>query len=42
VGIYMGNDYWISNLNAKMDVEILSTWGRWTQAYFQWGSRYEM
>jgi LysM repeat protein len=42
VGIYMGNDYWISNLNEKMDVEILSTWGKWTQAYFQWGSRYEM
>lgn len=41
VGIYMGNDYWISNLNAKKDVEILSTWGKWSQAYFQWGARYE-
>jgi hypothetical protein len=42
VGIYMGDDYWISNLNEKLDVEILSTWGKWTRAYFQWGSRYEM
>src|SRR3954465_13733719 len=29
VGIYMGDNYWISNLNQKMDVEILSTWGKW-------------
>lgn len=42
VGIYMGNDYWISNLNTAKDVEILSTWGKWSQAYFQWGTRYEL
>lgn len=41
-GIYMGDDYWISNLNEKQDVEILSTWGRWAQDYFMWGSRYKM
>lgn len=43
VGIFMGKDTnaWISNLNSKKDVQILSTWGSWTQAYFQWGSRYE-
>jgi cell wall-associated NlpC family hydrolase len=42
VGIYMGNDFWISNLNSAKDVEILSTFGRFTQAYFQWGTRYEL
>jgi cell wall-associated NlpC family hydrolase len=42
VGIYMGNDYWISNLNENKDVEILSTWGRWAQDYFLWGTRYEI
>jgi peptidoglycan DL-endopeptidase LytE len=43
VGIFMGKETnaWISNLNAEKDVEILSTWGKWTQAYFQWGARYE-
>lgn len=41
-GIYLGDDYWISNLNEKKDVEILSTWGRWTQDYFLWGSRYKL
>ena len=41
-GIYLGDDYWISNLNEKKDVEILSAWGRWTQDYFLWGSRYKM
>lgn len=41
-GIYMGDNYWISNLNEKMDVEILSTWGKWTRAYFQWGARHEL
>lgn len=39
VGIYMGNDYWISNLSTKQDVEILSTWGSWTQKYFMWAQR---
>ncbi|MDA7026770.1 LysM peptidoglycan-binding domain-containing protein [Bacillus sp. CLL-7-23] len=39
VGIHMGKEYWISNLSAKQDVEILSTWGSWTQKYFLWGQR---
>jgi cell wall-associated NlpC family hydrolase len=42
VGIYMGNDYWISNLNKEKDVEILSTWGTWSQKYFLWGTRYKL
>lgn len=42
VGIYMGNDYWISNLNTIKDVEILSSWGNWSQKYFMWGTRYEL
>lgn len=44
VGIYMGKETqaWISNLNAEKDVEILSSWGKWTQAYFQWGARHEL
>lgn len=41
-GIYMGDNYWISNLNEKVDCEILSTWGKWTRAYFQWGARFEI
>ena len=41
-GIYMGNDYWISNLNEKKDVEIMSTWNTWTQNYFLWGARHEL
>jgi cell wall-associated NlpC family hydrolase len=39
VGIAMGNDYWISNLSTKQDVEVLSNWGSWTQRYFMWGRR---
>ena len=39
VGIYMGDDYWISNLNSEKDVEILSTWGTWTQKHFLWAQR---
>ena len=42
VGIYMGGDFWISNLNEKSDVKILSTWGRWTQDHFLWGTRYKI
>jgi LysM repeat protein len=42
VGIYMGNDYFISNLNEAKDVEILSTWGRWTQDHFLWGQRVKL
>ena len=41
-GIYLGNHFWISNLNTEKDVEILPDWGRWTQAYFQWGARHEL
>jgi len=41
-GIYMGDDLWISNLNEKKDVEILSSWGTWSQQYFQWGTRYKL
>ena len=39
VGIYMGNDFWISNLSTKQDVEILSTFGSWTQKYYLWSQR---
>jgi peptidoglycan DL-endopeptidase LytE len=39
VGIYMGGEKWISNLNTKKSVEILSTWGPWTQRYFLWAQR---
>ncbi|MBT2728378.1 C40 family peptidase [Bacillus sp. ISL-75] len=42
VGIYMGNDYWISNLNSAKDVEILSSWGKWSRENFMWGTRYEL
>lgn len=39
VGIFMGEDYWISNLNTEKSVEIFSTWGPWTQKYFMWAQR---
>ena len=39
VGIYMGEDYWISNLNSKKSVEIMTTWGSWAQNYFMWAQR---
>ncbi len=42
VGIYMGDNYWISNLNAQDRVKILSTWGKWTQQHFMWGTRYKL
>jgi peptidoglycan DL-endopeptidase LytE len=44
VGIYMGKETnaFISNLNQEKDVEIMSSWGKWTQAYFQWGARHEL
>lgn len=42
VGIYMGNDYFISNLNETKDVEILSSWGSWSQKYFLWGARHKL
>jgi cell wall-associated NlpC family hydrolase len=41
-GIYLGDNFWISNLNEKEDVKVLSTFGRWTQDYFLWGSRHKM
>lgn len=42
VGIYMGDNYFISNLNATKDVQILSTWGKWAQDTFMWGTRYKL
>lgn len=42
VGIYLGQDFWLSNLNEAKDVEILSSWGRWTQDYFMWGARHKL
>lgn len=42
VGIYMGNDYWISNLNKDKDVQIFSTWGKWSRENFMWGTRYKL
>lgn len=39
VGIYLSNNYWISNLSSKQNVTILSTWGTWTQKYFLWAQR---
>jgi cell wall-associated NlpC family hydrolase len=42
VGINLGNDFFISNLNSAKDVEILSNWGMWSQKHFMWGTRYEM
>lgn len=42
VGIFLGENFWISNLNAKKDVQIFSTFGTWTQDHFLWGTRYKM
>jgi cell wall-associated NlpC family hydrolase len=42
VGIYMGDHYWISNLNSKKDVQVLSDWGSWSRQYFMWGTRYKL
>jgi cell wall-associated NlpC family hydrolase len=39
VGIFMGEDYWISNLNSKKGVQVMSTWGPWAQNYFMWAQR---
>jgi len=41
-GIYLGNDYWISNLNEEKDVEILSTWGKWSREHFLYGARHKL
>jgi LysM repeat protein len=44
VGIFLGaeSNLWISNLNEKKDVEILSSWGKWSQDFFMWGTRYKL
>ena len=42
VGIYMGENYFISNLNEKKDVEILPSWGSWSRDTFMWGTRYKL
>lgn len=42
VGLYIGDSMWISNLNEKVDVEIMPAWNSWTQKYFMWGARYKM
>lgn len=39
VGIYLGNGYWISNLNDSKNVTILSIWETWTQKHFLWATR---
>lgn len=39
VGIYIGDGYWISNLNSKKDVVILSIWGSWSYNRFLWAQR---
>jgi hypothetical protein len=39
VGIAMNENFWISNLSTKQDVEILSNWGNWTQKYFLFAKR---
>jgi len=39
VGIYMGNGYYISNLNANKDVQIYSVYESWSYRTFLWGSR---
>jgi cell wall-associated NlpC family hydrolase len=41
-GIYLGNEFWISNLNEAKDVQILSTWGTWAQQHFLWGARHKL
>lgn len=42
VGIYMGYDFLILNLDEKHNVEIMSTWSTWTRDYFLWGARHEL
>jgi cell wall-associated NlpC family hydrolase len=39
VGIFLGDNYWISNLNASSNVKILSTWGKYTKDYFLYAKR---
>lgn len=40
-GIYMGENLWISNFNPKDDVEIMNSWGSWSQDFFLWGTRFK-
>jgi LysM repeat protein len=42
VGIKLDGDYFISNLNQKADVKILSTWAKWSREHFMWGARYKL
>lgn len=44
VGIYLGSETkaWISNLNSAKNVQILSSWGKWTQDNFMWGKRFKL
>jgi cell wall-associated NlpC family hydrolase len=42
VGIKLADTYWISNLNSKSGVKILSTWGKWSREHFMWGTRYKL
>jgi len=42
VGINLGNDFFISNLNEDKDVEILSNFSSWSRNFFMWGTRYEL
>ncbi|MED4061686.1 NlpC/P60 family protein [Priestia megaterium] len=39
VGIYLGNGYWISNLNSQYHVKIQSIYDSYTQKYFLWAQR---
>ena len=42
VGIYLGNNFWISNFDAENDVEIFNSWGSWAQEHFLWGTRFKL
>lgn len=42
VGIYLGDNFWISNFDAANDVEIFSTWNSWAQEHFLWGTRFKL
>jgi cell wall-associated NlpC family hydrolase len=39
VGIYMGDNKWISNLGTGQDVVVLSTYGTWSHSAFLYGTR---
>ena len=42
VGIYMGDENFISNLNKEKDVKIMPIWGSWSRENFMWGTRYKL